>query len=289
MPDSGLFARNAGLLMAHNAQLSESLPYLQKASDKLNDDSITFVLADTYAKTGHRDEALKTYARLKTGDSANPTYWFNLAVLRSQGGDSDGAEKAYRKVLELNPLDMDTLNNLGLLLYKRGDYQGSMAMFDKLSQLNPNSTSAKVNYAAAATKAGDLKQAISAWKDLVRSDPAKPSLQLDLANALWDSGDYDGARFHYLEVLKVDKSSAEALNGVGLYHLHSAHYPQAEAAFRSSIDANSGFVPAYNNLAITLERMNRKTQALAVLEQASKIDGNDPDVKRNLQRMKASG
>ena len=45
-------------------------------------------------------------------------------------------------------------------------------------------------------------------------------------------------------------------------------------------------MPAYNNLAITLERGGQKAEAIKVLEKAAKLDPDDEDIKKSLQRMK---
>jgi Flp pilus assembly protein TadD len=62
---------------------------------------------------------------------------------------------------------------------------------------------------------------------------------------------------------------------------------EAEAAFRAAVQANPKMVAAYNNLAVTMERRNRKKDAIALLERARKIDGTNADVNANLKRMRA--
>ena len=127
-----------------------------------------------------------------------------------------------------------------------------------------------------------------AWKDVLHVDSKRTTVRLSLADALLDQGDTAGARAHYLTVLQTEKDSPEALNGIGQIHLMESKLPQAEAAFRGAIAADSKYVPAYNNLAITLERANRKKEAIAALEKAARLAPNDADVKRNLRRLKGS-
>jgi Tfp pilus assembly protein PilF len=161
--------------------------------------------------------------------------------------------------------------------------------FDKLVGLNPTSTAAKLNLASAAARTGDLKKAIMAWRDVLKVEPNRLDIRLDMANAQWEARDIEGAKANYQQILTIDKNNTEALNGIGLYHLRASKFAPAEAAFRSSIASNRKFIPAYNNLAVTLERMNRRQQAMDILEQALKIDPADPEIKKNLSRMKAAG
>jgi Flp pilus assembly protein TadD len=181
---------------------------------------------------------------------------------------------------------LDSLNNLGLILYRKGDFAGATTLFDKLSGLNPGSIAAKLNLGSCAAKSGDLKKAIGAWKDVIRAEPKRSDVRMDLANALYAEGDAEGARYHYLQILNTDKNNAEALNGIGLCHLKTGKLAQAEAAFRSAIESDSKLIPAYNNLAVTLQRMNQLNEAVKVLERAVKIAPDDEDLRRNLARMR---
>ncbi len=109
-----------------------------------------------------------------------------------------------------------------------------------------------------------------------------------MANALDDSGRYDQARAQYAIVAKQKRSRPEAHNGIGLYHLRRDQLKAAEAAFRMAITVAPKFIPAYNNLAVTLERANQRPRAIALLQRALTISPGDsaiPDVRKNLRRM----
>ena len=287
-PDNLTFVRNAGLALAR-IRSADALPYLEKCLGDGTDPAIALALGEAYSRAGRKTDALKYYEGLRDAEAKNSTFWFNLGVLRAQNQDAQGAEQAYRRALEINPNDLDALNNLGLMLFRKGDFAESTTLFDKLSGLNPGSIATKLNLGAAAAKSGDLKKAIGAWKEVVRADPKQVSVRMDLANALWDQGDVENAKYHYLQVLAVEKDNAEALNGIGLCHLKAGKLVQAEAAFRSAIEADSKLIGAYNNLAVTLQRMNQVSEAVKVLEKAVKIAPNDDELQRNLARMRGEG
>jgi len=289
-PDHKTFSRNAGFKLIQARRVKEAIPYLERVYKMdTNDLMVATALAETYAAEGRRADALKMYEAIKDGKADNAQFWFNLGVMRAANNDPAGAEVAYRKALDIDGSDLDTINNLGLLLYRQGKYEEARVLFDKLVGLNPSSMNARINLGAATARSGGMDAAILIWKDIIRKDPAQVGIRLDLANALWAAGDQDGARYHYTEVVKVNAKSAPAWNGIGMYHLQRSKFPEAERSFRSAIQADSKFTPAYNNLAITLEKMNKKAQAILLLERAHKIDPNDQDVKRNLDRLKAAG
>jgi tetratricopeptide (TPR) repeat protein len=284
-PDNATFARNAGVTLAR-LRKPEATSYLERAYAADADSVVALALADAYLRAGRNTEALKIYESVREKEGKRASFWFNLGVLRAKEGDEPGAEQAYRKALDLNPNDLDTLGNLGLILYRKGKYDEAVTLFDKLAGLNPSSISAKINLGAASAQAGDMKKAIEAWKSVIRAEPSRVEVRLDLANALFAEGDVEGARYHYNQVLLMSANNAEALNGMGLCHLKANKLPQAEAAFRSSIEADPKLILAYSNLSITLEKAGQRGEAIKVLERAAKIAPDDEDVKRNLQRMK---
>jgi Flp pilus assembly protein TadD len=122
---------------------------------------------------------------------------------------------------------------------------------------------------------------------VLKDNPNDYSVRLSLAEIDFESARYQDAEHNFMEVLAAKPGNARALNGVGLIHLRGSKLAQAEAAFRGSIAADSRYIPAYNNLAVTLERMNRKSQAVSVLQDALRLDPNDENSKRNLERLKA--
>ena len=114
-------------------------------------------------------------------------------------------------------------------------------------------------------------------------------VRLLLADALFDTGDTKAALGMYREILIAKPKSAAALDGIGRCSLRKASYVSAEASFRRAILADKGFVPAYNNLAVVLEKMNKRSEAIAYLEKAASMDENNADVQKNLKRMRAAG
>jgi superkiller protein 3 len=155
-------------------------------------------------------------------------------------------------------------------------------------RLDPASQSAKINLAASLSRLGETAQAVEIWRELVRANPSRNDLRLDLANGLWALGETQQARFHYATILQSAPNNAHALNGMGLWHLLQAENGSAEQMFRKAMNVDKNFVAAYNNLAVTLERLNKRAEAILVLEQALRIDPNFADAKRNLQRMKSA-
>ncbi len=288
--DSATFAKNAGFCYYRQRMYGQALPYLLKASSlDSSDQQVTLAISDSCMKTDRRQEAAKYYEMIAPSQGDNAPFWYNLGVLRMSLKNVSGAEQAYEKAIAINPNDLDSLNNLGILYFNEGKYSDSETTFDKLVGLSPTSLQSKVNLAAAACRAGDMDKATGVWKEVVQANPDRDDIRLDLANALWIAKDFDNAKYHFAEVLKRDPSNADAQNGMGLWYLENDRLPAAKTAFQASIHANAGNPLAYNNLAVTLERMNQRKQAIDLLEKAAKMAPDNQQISGNLKRMRAAG
>ncbi|HRE93275.1 MAG TPA: tetratricopeptide repeat protein [Fimbriimonadaceae bacterium] len=287
-PDNEVMARNAAITLL-KAGDSRSATYIQRAMNNGSESKdLALSLAESLHREGKTGEALRVLESVQPAMSDRADYWFNLGVMRHATGDASGAEAAYRRAYELDGEDMDTLNNLGLMMYQKGEFGEATALFRELLRLDPKSETAKINLAASMSRLGETAQAVEIWRELVRTNPSRNDLRLDLANGLWALGETQQARFHYATILQSAPNNAHALNGMGLWHLLQAENGSAEQMFRKAMNVDKNFVAAYNNLAVTLERLNKRAEAILVLEQALRIDPNFADAKRNLQRMKSA-
>lgn len=284
--DNATFAKNAGYVFVRAGSNEKAQPFLERAykMDK-SDSHLGMVLAGNYAKTGKTQDAMRVYRDLEGSQSGNAGYWYNVGYLLSKT-DTQRAEAAYRKSLALNGSDIDVLRNLGIMVYQRGDYKEAAMLFEKWAGLDPSSLDAKMNLAAASAKSGNVPRAIGLWEDILKAEPRRTAMRVSLANALWQNDERERARAHYQIVLQEDRSNADAHNGMGLYHLSQSNLMEAESEFRAAIDSRKNFPPAYNNLAVTLEKLKRRKEAIAVLEKGLQVAPGTYEMKENLRRMK---
>jgi Tfp pilus assembly protein PilF len=206
-------------------------------------------------------------------------------VLSHRLGKKQESEAAYRKSLDIRPDDGDCLKNLGLLLIEKGEAAEAAVLLEKMTTSHPGSIDGRLALAVAYVKLDKTQEAVNVWRDVVRMDGSQTEARLNLADGLWNMGLVRDARFHYTTVLKNQPSNARALNGMGLWHLSQGDSKQAESFFRRSMNSDGNYLPAYNNLAISLERLNQKAQAILILRKALQKDPNFDDARTNLERL----
>jgi len=288
-PKDATYARNAGAVFYRSQSYASAITYLERSIKNGNKDkNIILALGDSYGKTGRKADLMRLYDTNQDSFAGDAQYYYNLGVMKKMDKDYDGAEQAFRKALALNESDKDSLNNLGVILFNKGQYGESRGIFEKLVALD-GSPRNKKNFAAAASRDGDYRSAMPIWSELLRSNSNDQEVRLLLADALYDSGDTKAAMTMYKQIIAAKPNSATALDGIGRCHLRDANYAAAEAALRGAVKADKSYVPAYNNLAVVLEKMNKRSEAISYLEKASSMDANNADVQKNLKRMKSAG
>lgn len=286
-PEEVLFNRNAGFALLRLKKEAEAVPYLEVVAKSGQDMDATFALAQIYLKQGKKVDALEMFEALEATKGNQSDYWYNLGVLRSSSNDSKGAEEAYRKAVSMNANDKDAINNLGIMLFKQGRYEDALPFFQRLYKMSPT-PSATLNYAACCSQVGDLKGAVGLWKQYLQKNPARSDVRVEMANAMWQMGERENARAQYASVLQSDPKNVQAMNGLGLYYYQADRLKDAETMFRRSISSKAAYLPPYNNLAVTLERLNKRKEAIALLEKALKMNPDYAEARRNLERMRSA-
>lgn len=288
-PDVLVFAKNAGFAAARIKNNDMAIKYLERAMSMEKSIEILVPLAGAYEGAGMGDKATAIWMMPEVRESrqGDANYWFSLGASHAAAGQSTEAEAAYRKSLQIDPSNAEVLNNLGVLLWNNENYAGALDCFKKQRELQPDNADATMNIAACHVKLGQISEAVEIWRGVVRANPNRMDVRLDLADGLWNTGDTPGARFHYATVLKNDPNNARALNGMGMWALLQTQNDEAADYFRKSINANRKYIPAFQNLAIVLERQNKISEAIKTLEAALAMDANNDSVKEQLARLKS--
>jgi protein O-mannosyl-transferase len=188
----------------------------------------------------------------------------------------------------MNQNDKDAIQNLGILLFKEARYEDALPFFERLYKLNPTPSST-LNFASCLSQVGDLKRATQLWRAYLQQNPRRNDVRVELANALWQMGDKEGSRSQYASVLAAEPNNVQAMNGLGLYYYGADRLKDAEGLFRRAIASKKSYLPPYNNLAVTLERMNKRPEAIRLLEAALKMNPDYAEAKKNLERMRSAG
>jgi Flp pilus assembly protein TadD len=109
--------------------------------------------------------------------------------------------------------------------------------------------------------------------------------QLLVGDRLMDSGEYELALRAYYRAAAETGLGAELLTAIGGANLRLGRVGQAEAQFRQALDVDETFIPAWNNLGVTLMERGEYGEARRVFEQAFALDSGRSDAIRDNLRL----
>lgn len=200
------------------------------------------ILAVALNAQGRGEEAVAALKQAIKLSPRNPAFYANLGEIERQNGRTAEAKQALLKAVELNPNHASALNNLGIVHFDRHEY----------------------------------REAVEAYKKAVAANPRFPEAYNNLANASRFVGAAEDALGYYYKALQLREQYPEAYNNLGTLLRDQGKFPEAEHAYRKAILQNPKYIDAYNNLAILLYMTNRDQDALRILSDAIRVQGDHP-------------
>lgn len=166
------------------------------------------------------------------------------------GADSlEAAEAAYHRALALRPQHPAARTNLGLLYQRQGRWAAAMAQYDTLLRVSADAVPARLNLAGLLLREGRWQAARDHYEQ-VRSfgDPGgQAALRLGQI-ALRHAQDPELALAWFDVALEQGAAAADAQVGRGVALRALRREPQAEAAYRAALAADSSRSDAWYNL-----------------------------------------
>jgi tetratricopeptide (TPR) repeat protein len=228
-----------------------------------------------------REQFLDAYSFLRAGMANQNT------------GDRKGAERAYRRGLEIAPDNVELRNALGWALFQDGRTAEAVAEYERALAVDPQHAKAHNNLALALVELGRLEEAeghfqaslaiepraeiysdlgfvkarlgrgeeaLADYRKALELDPNCASAHLNLAVTFVQAGALADAESHYRRALP-GRPTAETHNGLGFVLARQGRMDEAIAEFRTAIEVDSRYVPAYNNLAEALAKQGKLADA----------------------------
>ncbi|MBC8094832.1 MAG: tetratricopeptide repeat protein [Akkermansiaceae bacterium] len=180
---------------------------------------------------GRYEEAVEKLRLATSLIGTNAAAWNYLGLAYHHSGQAASAEQAYLKALTLDRNLAEAHYNLGCLRFEEQRFDPARAELIAFTALRGNSIEGWLKLAAAQLKLRDLS----------------------------------GAEKSFNEALRLDRQSAEALNGRGVIQLQRREAREAARSFDDALRSQPGYPPALLNLAIVNHSyLNNRSQALQI-------------------------
>jgi len=151
-------------------------------------------------------------------------------------------------------------NNLGVALLEQFRFADAAAAFRRALEADPALPAAQVNLAIAHFYVPDIPAAKQAAQKALAAAPAAPHPHYLLALVARSEGQAEAALPHLQQVLAVDPKDLGANVTLGQVYLQLRRFEDAVAAFRVALAAEPYNVSAAYNLAVALNRADRRDE-----------------------------
>jgi Tfp pilus assembly protein PilF len=242
-----------------------------------------FQLAYAYTALKRADEARAEYQKCIALDPKMAEAHLNLGILLLQS-DPAAAVEPLRQAVNLLPSQSRPRFLLGLAQEQSGDLSGAATSFDGAAHLDPKSLDAFTHLAEVLLKTGHPEQAEQKFRLALQLDPKSGPALLGLAQIL-DTQKNPEAIQAYKNYLAVQPQDNVARSRLVHLLIDQKDYDAALA----EIDRNSsGQPPTADSLRLKADILvgqKKLDEAIAVIQQATTLAPNDPDLHGGLGRL----
>ncbi|HEX8580414.1 MAG TPA: sulfotransferase [Allosphingosinicella sp.] len=241
-PDSVVLLELASILTARLEDVPASTSYLRRLLAASPDNlPARLNLARALIATGAFEEAVSLCAA--RGDDLRLRRM--LASALQELGRTDEAIATYRSVLATMPSDFESWNNLGNALAAIGDLRGAATALERAIRIRPDVLQMYINASEILAKLDQPEARQRLLRDAAWRAPEDPQIWAELGLAENGARDFDAAA----------------------------------RAFRHAISLSKGFTPAYLDLGLMLENLNRIDELAELVGQAEADGRDEPEIR----------
>ncbi|MFO0836771.1 MAG: tetratricopeptide repeat protein [Phycisphaerales bacterium] len=247
---------------------------------------------DIYREQGDYKNAESRYSRaaqIEPGNfDAQYLHGLTLQLLNRLGE----AVRAYLRALTIRPDDFSANLNLATAYLQLGEPAQALPYAQRAVKIDTSSGPARTNLGSVYAALGRHAEAVSEYQQASELADLTPPLLLNLADSLGKIGRYEEMVNTLTRLLELQPSAA-GFERLGSAQFRLRKYPEAEAAFRKSIELDPGYFPALNGVAVCC--LNRyvwsdktdeaaRTEAVDLFRRSLAIDKRQPKIVELLSR-----
>ncbi len=272
-----------GVVSCQTGALRQGVDYLRRALASGGDTGDNRInLARALLDLGDADEAARVCAE---GDLAgSPELQAMQAQILKVQGRTTEASWAYEKLVSDNPADFNAWNNLGNARHEAGDLEGALQAFQHARQIDPQSSLLHTNMGRVLISMDRYEEACLILEKAALLAPKDPAPLLELGRTLTSINHIEGGLRALGAAARLAPSDPKIFLAIAVAFMDLENNDQAEKSLRFAINADPGFVPAYLNLGILLEKANRTEELRSLIAAAgnASLAGDEIDYLRAL-------
>ncbi|MDQ3108315.1 MAG: tetratricopeptide repeat protein [Bacteroidota bacterium] len=262
------------------------------ATDTLSKDSLVVVNDQIRKDPGNLDLYLKRskiymqkkdygaslmdIERILAIDSSKAEYLITAADLYFFTGKVSRTKQVLERAVEVNPENTDCLLRLAQLHHYLTNFDEEIALLDKVLQIDVHNAQAYFMKGMLFKEKGDTLKAISSMQTAVEQDPDHYNAYIQLG-LLCATQKNPLAETYYLNALKINGNSEEAMYNLGMYYQESDNYNAAIETYTTLLKVNPHHFDAHFNLGMLhVVKLNVVDEAMKYFNAAIEDNPQDP-------------
>lgn len=241
-------------------------------------------LGMAYYVSGKLSEAASELHKATKLDAKNADYFKALGFIYDEMGNPDQAVDHFKYSLHLEPNDPRTLAALARARVSQGLANGAVDLYRKALQLDPGLNLLHLNLARALAAAGRSQEAVQSFRDFAgtvgdRADSQMlSSVFLEMGQSLMQTGDTGQAAEVFQAALSHPESQAEARVGLAKISIGRSDYKAAGQHLARALELEPRNPSVWQAWSMLAAEEGDWSEAVARMEHALKLDGNDPEL-----------
>jgi len=278
---------NARKLLKHE-KFAEAADLLKSAGEQAPDSlaihaahGLALVNAKRYQEAlGALDKALKLDAEHQPALISKGDAYFLLDNL-------DQAHRAFNDAVRNDPLDPTAHFKLGRTLLQLKKPVEAQTQFVEAVKLFPDFPEAHFELGTMLANANQYPQAIEHFRQSVMLKPDSQEAQYNLGRALLVTKQFGSAVEHLREATRLNPQRGVAWINLGIALLSSGRTAEGKEALERAAQIPDSAVEALLNLAILARKQNDAIGEKKYYEDVLRLDPNNAEAKRQLQRLQS--
>lgn len=216
-------------------------------------DKIYYELGHLYLNKADKVHAVSAFKLAQTLNPENPYYNNSLAYAYIKAELYDDAIEYYQEAIKLNP-DAEwtaiVCHALGAIYSEiKGNYEAAEATFNAGMVLDPNNVDIQLSLGDMYMAQNDLDRAIKTYCDAISVDPENYLTYAKAGLALWEKDYLEESIVAFHKSIELNSEFEIAQNNLGVVYLDGIGDPKASVEyFKHAIDINPNYTLAYFNL-----------------------------------------
>lgn len=304
---------------------SSGYPEIEKVSQEIvnnpNKPELYMQRAKFFYEKNLYDRAIPDVLKAISLDSLNPVLYHFLSDCYLDSGDGASAKKTMFKVLGLYPERVPSLLKTAEIQYILEEYENSILTINQAVKVDAQNAECYFMLGVNFRALDDIPRAINSFQTAVEMDSKLTDAWLMLGELMEKNKDSRAQKYYESAVLS-DPASPQAKHALAYYYQNHNNIPKALELYREIIISNKDYQDAYLNSGIlyreldsldrAYEQFNILTgiaptnangfyfrgltqkdrgkinEAVKDLETALNLDSDNPDIIKDLEKLKSS-